>query len=589
MAPQENLPASNPARRLLAPFAVMALLWPVPHAGASDAPRLMIEGGTAEQHQNLRAFVPMTRYTCDLPVFRERGVIRDSVERARQALRALGHYQPVVEFSIAREAECWDLQLMLDPGPPVRIADIDVRVSGEGAEDPALVAVVSTPEIAVGDPLRHDAHDALRNRLVRVAGDRGYFQSRLQTSELRVDPALNEARVIIHLESGPRYRFGEITLEQDILDPGFVARLFPFERGDPYSTSQLLALQRNLRDSGYFEAVRVRPSPDEAVDGEVPIVAEVTARKRSAYEFRAGFSTDLGPRVGLVVERRYVNRLGHRYSAELEASQKRSGLGFSYTVPLEDPLRENLNLYASVVSEDIDGNESDRFQTGVSHVLWHESGWQTIRGIRYEYEDFTVGRVSDTTHLLIPSYALSRTRADDLLSPRNGYRVGLLAQGAAEPLASSTSFLQGKASAKWIRGMGTGRLILRGDAGLTSVGSVDELPSSLRFFAGGDTSVRGFGFQRLGPTDQEGRVIGGRHLLTGSVEYDRPIGGGPWGVAVFLDAGNAFNASDDYDPSFGAGVGVRWRSPVGPIRLDLAHAPDSRDSFRIHFTMGPDL
>jgi translocation and assembly module TamA len=132
-------------------------------------------------------------------------------------------------------------------------------------------------------------------------------------------------------------------------------------------------------------------------------------------------------------------------------------------------------------------------------------------------------------------------------------------------------------------------LLLRGDAGLTATESVEQLPTSLRFFAGGDTSVRGFGFQRLGPTDAEGRVIGGRHLLVGSVEYDYPLGDRPWAVAVFADIGNAFDEFDDYELEVGAGIGLRWRSPVGPLRLDLAHAPNSDDDFRIHFTMGPDL
>jgi translocation and assembly module TamA len=156
-------------------------------------------------------------------------------------------------------------------------------------------------------------------------------------------------------------------------------------------------------------------------------------------------------------------------------------------------------------------------------------------------------------------------------------------------MGSTISLLQGRANAKLIHGLGTGRLILRGEAGATAGAGVEELPSSLRFFAGGDTSVRGFGFQQLGPVDDDGNLIGGRYLLVGSVEYDHPIGGGKWGVAIFIDLGNAFNDFNDYELKGGGGVGLRWRSPVGPLRLDLAHAPDSNDNFRIHFTMGPDL
>jgi translocation and assembly module TamA len=580
-----RVPGNWPA---LLPSALLMLAAVLP-ARADDQPQLQIEGGTAEQQQNIRAFVPMARHECELSAFRERSVIRTSRDRVLQSLRALGHYQPEVEVEIARGEACWNLVVTLDPGPVARIAEVDVQVTGEGADDPAMVAVTSAPGIAVGDPLRHDAHDQLRSRLLRIASDRGYFDAEMTTSRLLVDPQANEARITLHMDSGRRYRLGEVTLEQDILNEDFVARLVPFERGDPYTSGQVIRLQRNLTHSGFFQAVRVRPQFDDALDGEIPILAELEPRKRTAYEVRLGFSTDLGPRLGFALDRRYANRRGHRYNAELELSDKRSGIGFNYDIPLADPLSDNLSLFTSYRTEDTGVSESDRFQIGASRVQRHPSGWQTTQGLRYEYEDYTVGGVSDTTHLLIPSYRVNRTKSDDPLYPRDGYRLDLLGQGATEYVVSSISFAQLRGNAKVIRGLGTGRLILRGEAGITGGASVEELPSSLRFFAGGDNSVRGFGFQRLGPTDEDGEVIGGRHLLVGSVEYDHPIGQGPWSVAAFLDAGNAFNDFNDYELKGGGGVGIRWRSPVGPIRLDVAHAPDSKDDFRIHFTMGPDL
>jgi translocation and assembly module TamA len=581
-----RLPGKTPTLLLWAALVAPLLLFP---AHADESPGLQIQGGTAEQQQNIRAFVPMARHVCELPAFRERNLLRTTDDRVRQALRPLGHYQPEVDVELVRTEACWNLVVTVDPGPVVRIAEVDVRVTGEGAEDPFFAAVISDPGIAVGDPLRHDVFDGLRSRLTRIAADRGYFDAELTESRLLVDPAANEARISMQMDSGHRSRFGAVTLEQDILNEDFVARLIPFERGDPYTSRQVIRLQRNLRESGYFQAVRVRPLLDDAVDGEIPILAELEPRKRTAYEARLGFSTDTGPRFGLGVDRRYVNRRGHRYNAELEVSDKRSGIGFNYDIPLADPLSDTLSFFTSYRTEDTGTSESDRFQIGASRVHRHPSGWTTTQGLRYEYEDFTVGEVSDTSRLLIPSYRINRTESDDPLYPRNGYRLDLLGQGAAEDLGSSFTFLQTRANAKFITGLGAGRLILRGEAGLTGNASVEELPSSLRFFAGGDTSVRGFGFQQLGPLDDDGNVIGGRHLLVGSVEYDHPIGQGNWGAAVFLDAGNALNDFDDYDLKGGGGFGIRWRSPVGPIRLDLAHAPESEDDFRIHFTMGPDL
>ncbi|HSM28587.1 MAG TPA: autotransporter assembly complex family protein [Thioalkalivibrio sp.] len=558
-------------------------------AQAQPTPQLQIEGGSAEQRQNIEAFVRMSGQSCDLPRFRERNMIRDARRRAQDALRALGHYEPVLAFDVLRDADCWNLKLELDPGPPILFADVDVRISGEGAEDPVLAALASAPGITPGQPLRHDLHDQLRDRLIRVAYDRGYLTPELVTSELRVDPAQREARVILHLETGPRFRFGEVRLEQDILDPSFVQRLIPFETGSPFAAEPLVTLRRNLGDSGYFQAVRVRPLLDDVTGTVVPIQVQVEPRPRYAYEFSLGYSTDIGPRLGAAMEHRYVNQRGHRYRVDLNLAPDRSEAGFNYDIPLADPLRDSLDLFVAYRTEEVRSGTSDRLQLGANHRKTLPSGWQITRGIRYEYEEFTIGDVTDTSNLLIPSYQINRTRSDDFLYPRSGHRIDLLVQGAYEDLGSSLTFLQTRANVKWIRGAGAGRLILRGDAGLTTTESVEQLPTSLRFFAGGDTSVRGFGFQRLGPTDGEGRVIGGRHLLVGSVEYDYPLGDRPWAVAVFADIGNAFDEFDDYELKAGAGVGLRWRSPVGPLRLDVAHAPDSDDDFRIHFTMGPDL
>lgn len=567
----------------------LALALPVLAAQAQPTPQLQIEGGSAEQRQNIEAFARLSGYSCDLPGFRERNMIRDTRHRAQEALRALGHYEPALAFNVLRNSDCWNLKLELDPGPPILFAEVDVRISGPGAEDPVLAAVAGAPGITPGQTLRHDLHDQLRNRLIRVAYDRGYLKPELATSELRVDPSMREARVILHLETGPRFQFGEVRLEQDILDPSFVERLIPFEPGAPFSAEPLVTLRRNLGDSGYFQAVRVRPLLDEVTGTVVPIHVEVEPRSRYSYEFSVGYSTDIGPRLGAAMEHRYVNRRGHRYRVDLNLAPERSEAGFNYDIPLADPLQDNLGLFIAYRMEDVRSGTSDRLQIGANHVRSLPSGWQITRGIRYEFEEFTVAGVADTSNLLIPSYRINRTRSDDFLYPRSGHRIDLLVQGAYEDLGSSLTFLQTRANLKWIRGVGAGRVILRGDAGLTATESVEELPTSLRFFAGGDTSVRGFGFQRLGPSDAEGRVIGGRHLLVGSLEYDHPLGDRPWAVAVFADVGNAFDQFDDYELKVGAGIGLRWRSPVGPLRIDLAHAPDSDDDFRIHFTMGPDL
>lgn len=519
---------------------------------------------------------------------------------------------------------CYRVELEFDPGPVTRIAEIELTfqsspattrsapatsddgdppadsgnanpasqagfVADPAREVPALAAFLADPGIATGDALRHDAYDALRSRMQRVAQEQGFLSGRWITRRLLVDPEVNEARVELVYDVGPRYRFGAVDIQQDILRESFVDRFIPFEPGEIYATRGLLRLQRNLDASGYFASARVRPNLDAADDEfQVPIDVEVVPRKRWAFEAGVGFSTDVGPRLRGSVENRYVNRRGHRAQADLELSQRRSGVSTRYLIPLADPLTERLEFNASLRREDTDTQTSDRAQLGASRIRTRSSGWTVSEGLRYERERFTIAGETRTTNFLIPSYQLNRTQADDDLFPQRGHRINLLAQGAAKSIGSSADFVQGVARGKMIAPLGSGRLIARTDLALTFTDRVEDLPSSLRFFAGGDTSIRGFGFERLGPTNADGRVIGGRHLIVGSAEYEHPVGRA-FGAAVFTDVGNAFNEFDDVDPRVGIGVGARWRSPVGPIRFDVAHGIDGSEPFRIHFTMGPDL
>jgi len=196
---------------------------------------------------------------------------------------------------------------------------------------------------------------------------------------------------------------------------------------------------------------------------------------------------------------------------------------------------------------------------------------------------------SGLSRLLIPGVSWTRIDADSRIYTTRGSRLALSLQGAARGVLSNTSFAQADLQAKVIRSFGTGnRLIVRGEAGATYVSDFSRLPVSLRFFAGGDNSVRGYAYRSLGPTDASGAVIGGRYLLVGSVEYDRRIVGN-WGAAVFYDAGNAFN-SRPASLKRGAGVGLRWRSPVGMVRIDLASAlSEPGHPLRLHISIGPDL
>ncbi|MBS1269869.1 MAG: Translocation and assembly module subunit TamA [Gammaproteobacteria bacterium] len=324
---------------------------------------------------------------------------------------------------------------------------------------------------------------------------------------------------------------------------------------------------------------------DADADGYVPIDLRLTARKASEYQAGAGFGTDTGLRGSLSWEQHRLNKHGHRLGGTLQLSEIGASAEGRYTIPFGDPRREEYGIFAGYSEDDPDTSDSRLAQFGIvrSTTL---GGPRLDLSFTYQREDFTVAGQTGLTDLFIPGAALSWVKADDRLFTRNGLRWNLSVRGTAGAV-SDFAFLQPRASGKWIHGFSDARIILRGEAAFT-VAKLENLPASIRFFAGGDQSVRGFDYEALGPENEEGKVTGGRHLLVGSAEVDYGITG-KWRVAAFLDAGNAF---DDFTEPLrkSVGIGIRRITPIGPIRIDLARPISGGGrSVRLHIGLGPDL
>jgi translocation and assembly module TamA len=405
-----------------------------------------------------------------------------------------------------------------------------------------------------------------------------------------VNPVQGTADIILHYDSGPRFAFGPIRREQDIINPQLLDRFIAYEQGKPYDATLLTKTTRALAGSGYFRNAYVQPHLDEATDDEIPTELVLSPSKRNRYTGKIGFATDTGPRVGVGYQNRRVNRAGHVFSAETSVSRVLSTITAAYTIPLlKNPVTDKLKFETGYKHEDTDTSKSDTTATSVTWYRVPNHGWSKERSLTLGHEDFEVGNDKGKSTVLMPGIGWSRVVADDRLYPRKGVRLGLKLRGATEQIVSSVSFAQAIGNAKAVLALPARlRVITRLDVGATAMKSFEELPASVRFFAGGDNSIRGYAYDSLGPKDSDGDVVGGRNLLVGSVELERQLLD-KWGVALFVDSGNAFDKSH-VDPRTGVGFGIRWRSPVGPIRLDIAHPlTDSKDAFRIHFSMGPEL
>ncbi|MEM1261540.1 MAG: autotransporter assembly complex family protein [Pseudomonadota bacterium] len=549
---------------------------------------LLIDGATAAQAQNIRLLSRITKLDCAAPPWLVRLRFETLEPETERALQGLGFYNADIEATLSFAQNCWQARLDISPGPVILVGQLDVSLNGDGASDQRLLAATRSDTLIVGQPFSHSHYRQLKRRLAAVAAERGYFDGEFTTARVAVDIESNRVKVELEYTTGNRYRFGELQLLQTLVDDTLIARFVDWEPGTPYDAAVLARITNRLQASGYFDRVSVEPRiPDTYAPIDVFATADGSGKAR--YSVGAGYSSDIGPRLRTGVEDRRVNSRGHQFSGDLSASPVLSSLAAEYRRPLRDPTVEWLSYTVGAQEEDTDTAETQSFTIGVRRVKRLGGGWLRADSLRYDISEFKVGDIDDRARLLMPSVGFSREWSDDAINPSRGYRLAVRARGAAQALASTTSFVQLLGEWKWITSLGPNtRLLARGSVGWTLEDNFSELPPTVRFFAGGNESIRGFGFDTLGPRDADGVVIGGSQLLTASLEWERTLWGSFAG-AVFVDAGNAFDGTN-VDARIAAGVGIKWRSPVGPLRLYLAKPTnfDQRD-IRVHVSFGPDL
>lgn len=513
---------------------------------------------------------------------------RQSEAEIRQALQPFGYYNPELnlELSVTGPEESWFAAYEVNPGPRTVIGKLHLALDGVGQDDEELQRVLADSALKEGAPFLHQDYSALKSQLQSRASERGYYDADFTTSSVQVFPETNRAEIELVYHTGSRVSIGDIRFDEAPVSEKLLRRYLPFESGDPVDTAQLVTLQRNLIDSNYFGDVEVRPLLDQREGGMVPIHIGLGPRKQTLYSGGAGYGTDTGARIQLGMTRRWLNTRGHSLDTRLRMSEIKQEFYTTYLIPGSNPVTDRFALTLRLEDEDSDTIDARTVGIGGS---WQKqfANWERVLGLEWQQEEWIFeGEQRDST-LLLPSARFSRTKADDLLNTSKGYSLELGVQAASEALLSDTDLIQFDMRTKRVDSFAERwRLLTRAELGITLVDAVDDLPASLRFYAGGDSSVRGYDYQSLGPEGKDGDVIGGRYLAAASVEVDYLVKD-KWRVAAFFDAGNAFD-DKDVDLKTGAGVGARWLSPIGPIRLDLA-VPLEDSGVRLHFTLGPDL
>ena len=534
-------------------------------------------------------------------------MVRMAPAQVKTLVATEGYYSPAVSATYDREAAKPVVQVKVEPGEPVRVGEVDLVFQGF-APNPDLPAdrqfdvnaLKNSWPLKRGEVFRQNEWESAKRAIVRQVVQTRYPRAQLTDSQAAVDPELHTANLRVALDSGPELRFGELRIEGLKRYPAsIVANLNQIRPGDYYSEAALQSYQSRLQDTGYFASVEVSADTNAVLTEQLdaaaqtpaqnasapmaplPLLVRVVENKRKNVSAGLGFSTNTGNRASLTYDDLAIFGLRSKNALTLETKKQTLTSNFYFPVT---PEGYNDSIGASFERSDISGEV-----TSVTSVA-AKRAWGTPlleRSLTLELlsETKTIDGTPSTTSKSLPlTYAVTWRKLDNLLFPSKGYAINAQLGGALSPLLTDETFVRG-----YLRGVlymplgASSNAIFRGEAGALASRDKNGVPAVYQFRAGGDQSVRGYGYQELGVQQGEA-VTGGRYLATASAEYQywfKPA----WGAAVFYDAGNAGDSFSALHPKSGYGVGARWKSPVGPINVDVAYGHAVK-KFRLHFSLG---
>jgi len=582
---------------LVLPLAVLAAE-PLHYEVRIDAPRPLDE--LLEQNLDLLRFRGNPR------IDREQlqRLVRVAPAQIKTLVATDGYYSPQVSAQLDEGDGAPVVRIKLEPGEPVRVGEVGLQLQGFEAPpgQPAgqrfdVEALRKGWSLKQGAIFRQSDWEQAKRSLLRQVVQTRYPRAQIVESQATVDPDTHVALLHVVIESGPEMRFGALRIEGLKRYPAsIVSNLNQIHPGDFYSEAELQAYQSRLQDTGYFASVEVSADMS-AVLGEqldaatsrdpnapmapLPLLVRVVENKRRNVSAGLGYSTNTGNRTSLSYDDLSVFGLKMKSALTLETKQQTARGDFYFPVT---PDGYSDSIGTSFQRSDISGEV-----TSVTSLA-AKRAWGTPlleRSVTLEYlsETKTIGNVATGSSKSLPlTYAVTWRHLDNLLFPTRGYALNAQLGGALLPVLTDEAFVRGSARGVLYRPLGaSSNLILRAELGALASRNKEGVPAVYLFRAGGDQSVRGYSYQALGV--QEGSAIaGGRYMATGSVEYQywfKPT----WGAALFYDAGNAADSFKELHPKSGYGVGGRWKSPVGPINVDLAYG-HAVHKMRLHFSLG---
>ena len=566
-----------------------AQAWAQDSDASTETIRVDIQGLEGELLENAQNHLTAALPACKTTQWKLNRYAKQATLRIEKSLQALGYYAPIITHQISTQKACAELLFQVDAGSEVVLRNIDVQLQGAGAEEASLSELVGNLPLIEGERLRHDQYSRSKDGLLSAAINGGFLDSYFVTSKLDIYPSKLAADVTLLLDTGQQYRLGTVTFEQTktVLQEQLLYKLIKPQLERVYSQELLSEMRQSLSIANYYKRIDFVTSVDKQAH-QVNVHVQLQPGAKYEYTAGVGVSTDEGPRLRLGYDNYRVNNKGDRYAIDGVFAGVSQELTFVYQRLGGNPGKQSWDYSIGLRREDIDAGESTAASVGVAYSNRTSNGWNNTTSLEWLYEDFNEQDRDETTLLLIPGYSWSFSRSDRPFYTTKGLRTSMSVKGATEDLLSDASFLSLSADLKWIRSLNArSRIILRAGIGAIATSDFDELPLSLKYFAGGDSSIRGYSYKSVGPEDSQGRLVGGRYLAEVSSEFEYRVFG-DWGAAVFIDAGDAF--SDDFDLKRGVGIGLRWYSPVGPIRIDIGHGlDDPENNIQLHFSLGQDI
>ena len=517
-----------------------------------------------------------------------------------KALQALGYYRADISKSINKtDKKDWLLTINIQLNQATTIRNVAINISGSAQEDGAFLALLNEHKMNSGDILDHGKYEKLKSELISLGLERGYFQGKMKHSKIAIHQSYDHADISINYHSGIRYKFGQVNFSDFDLQPKILESLITFNAGDFFTSGELYRFQSQLQQSQFFSRALTIPDKSDLSQSQLPINVSLLKAKSHFFDLGIGYATDTEFRVSASWRTPLINQYGHSQETKIEYSKVNPKGRFSYSIPLAHPLNDILQFQLTLNDDQYGDIASTFVDSKIANLRVYDK-WSTQLYIRYLREHWTLSDSSTDVEYILPGISLSKTlRTGPQLDPSWGFSQLYSIEGASESSKSEINLIRAYARWRYVQTLAPNhRIVLRGELGAAFIDDdeKDLLAPSLRFFAGGDQSLRGFTYQSLGSIESvsttegtsEKLVVGGTRLATASLEYQYYFTEKLRGI-LFTDAGNA-DDKIDFKAVYSLGTGLHYLSPVGPIRLDLGYSLSKENpSWRLHFTVGAEL